>query len=78
MALTTGVSFAATPMAEVSERAAAIEALGWREVGRANPWVISFQKDVPEDAPDPEAEVRTVMADYWLTAGEIRNLLDRS
>jgi hypothetical protein len=77
MSLTAGVSFVRTPVAKVTERAAAIEALGWREVGRGDPWVVSFQKDVPEEDSDPSAELREAMGEFWVTADEIRELLNR-
>lgn len=78
MGFIVGVSFARTPVAEVSAKAAEIEALGWREIDRADPWSISFRKDVPEEDADPTAEVRAVMGDYWLDADETRALLDRT
>jgi hypothetical protein len=69
------VSFARTPLSEVTERAAAIEALGWRETGRGDPWIVSLRKDVPEEEPDPAAEVRGVMGERWVGADEIAELL---
>jgi hypothetical protein len=77
MSFTVGVSFARTPLAEVSEKVAAIEALGWHEISRGDPWAASFNKEVPEEANDPSAEVRAVMGDYWMTADEIRELVNR-
>src|SRR5262249_23534464 len=77
MSFTVGVSFAKTPLAEGSENAAALEALGWHETDRGDPWATSFSKDVPEQETDPAAEVRGVMGEYWLSADEIRELLDR-
>jgi hypothetical protein len=78
MSLTVSVSFARTPLAEVSAKAAELEALGWRELedGRGDPWAASFQKDVPEEDNDPEAEVRAVMGYAWVDADEIRALLE--
>ena len=73
----TGVSFARTPLEEVSSLARRIEALGWRETedGRGDPWAATFRKDFPEDERDPEAELREVMGDYWLDADAIKVLL---
>jgi hypothetical protein len=69
-----GVSFARTPLAEISAKANAIQELGWREDKRRDPWVVAYRKAIPEGQ-DPEAEIRSVMSDYWLTADEIRDLL---
>jgi hypothetical protein len=69
-----GVSFARTPLAEISAKANAIQELGWREDKRRDPWVVAYRKAIPERQ-DPEAEIRSVMSDYWLTADEIRDLL---
>lgn len=75
MSLTAAVSFARMPLAEVSAKVAEIEALGWVEVGRGDPWAVSFRKEVPEEQADPEADLREVMGEYWMTADEIRALL---
>jgi len=77
MSMTAGVSFAKTPAIEVSKKAGKIEKLGWREVGRGDPWVISYRKDVPMHTADPEAEIRDVMGEYWVTADEIGELLNQ-
>jgi hypothetical protein len=69
-----GVSFARTPVAEISAKADAIQELGWREDKRGDPWVVAYRKVLPEGE-DPEAEIRAVMGDYWLTADDIRDLL---
>ena len=69
-----GVSFARTPLAEISAKANAIQELGWREDKRGDPWVVAYRKTIPEGQ-DPEAEIRVVMGDYWLTADDIRDLL---
>ena len=68
------VSFARTPVAEISAKANAIQELGWTEEKRGDPWVVAYRKAIPEGQ-DPEAEIRSVMSDYWLTADEIRDLL---
>jgi hypothetical protein len=69
-----GVSFARTPVAEISAKANAIQELGWREDKRGDPWVVAYRKVISEGQ-DPEAEIRAVMGDYWLTADDIRDLL---
>jgi hypothetical protein len=69
-----GVSFARTPVAEISAKANAIQELGWREDKRGDPWVVAYRKVISEGQ-DPEAEIRAVMSDYWLTADDIRDLL---
>jgi hypothetical protein len=68
------VSFARTPVAEISAKANAIQELGWREDKRGDPWVVAYRKVIP-GGQDPEAEIRAVMGDYWLTADDIRDLL---
>jgi hypothetical protein len=69
-----GVSFARTPVAEISAKANAIQELGWREDKRGDPWVVAYRKVIPAGQ-DPEAEIRAVMSDYWLTAEDVRDLL---
>jgi hypothetical protein len=69
-----GVSFARTPVTEISAKANAIQELGWREDKRGDPWVVAYRKVISEGQ-DPEAEIRAVMGDYWLTADDIRDLL---
>jgi hypothetical protein len=78
MSVSVAVSFARTPLAEVSAKAAELEALGWHEVedGRGDPWAATFRKNVPEQDNDPAAEVRAVMADAWVDADEMRALLE--
>lgn len=47
--------------------------------GRGDPWAVAYRKDFPEEASDdPEAELRDVMGEYWVSADEIRVLLARS
>jgi len=77
MTLIAAVSFARTPLEEISAKVEQIKALGWRERedGRGDPWAASFTKDVPEGEPDPEAELRAVMGEYWLDADAIKALL---
>jgi hypothetical protein len=68
------VSFARTPLAEISAKGDAIQELGWREDKRGDPWIVAYRKAIPEGQ-DPEAEIRSVMGDYWLTNDDIRDLL---
>lgn len=78
MTLIAAVSFARTPLQELSAKVEQIKALGWRERedGRGDPWAASFAKDVSEDeARNGEAELRAVMGDYWLDADAIKELL---
>jgi hypothetical protein len=78
MPIHAAVSFARTPLEQISGKVAAIKALGWREREdvRGDPWAASFVKDFPEErAGDAERELREVMGDYWLDAAEIRSLL---
>jgi hypothetical protein len=61
------VSFAKTPLPEVSAKAAEIAALGWeeREDGRGDPWAAAYRRDFPEDnGADYEAELRDVMGGF--------------
>ena len=63
MTLIAAVSFARTPLEEISAKVEEIKALGWRERedGRGDPWAASFAKDVPEDeARNTEAELDRV------------------
>jgi hypothetical protein len=69
-----GVSFARTPVAEISAKANAIQELGWREDKRGDPWVVAYRKVIPEGQ-NAEAEIRAVMGDYWLSDDDIRDLL---
>ena len=77
MRLYAGVSFARTPLEEISTKVEQIKTLGWRERedGRGDPWAVSFYKDVPEGEGDPEPELREVMGEYWLDADAIKALL---
>jgi hypothetical protein len=77
VSISAAVSFARTPLHEISGRAQKIAALGWREDSRGDPWVVSFVKDFPENqAGDAEAELRAVMGGYWVDVDAIRDLLD--
>lgn len=77
MTLIAAVSFARTPLEEISAKVEQIKALGWRESedGRGDPWASSFVKDVPRDqASNADAELRAVMGDFWLDADAIKEL----
>jgi len=76
LSVTAAVSFALTPLHEISAKVDSIAELGWQEVGRGDPWAVSFQKQFPEAERDAEAELRRVMGEYWLTAKDIRDLLE--
>lgn len=68
------VSFAQTPLAEIGSKLEEILALGWKELDRGDPWAVVFRKHLPESVRDPEAELREVMGEYWMTADDIREL----
>ena len=42
------VSFQNTPLDLIAEKHREIEALGWREYGRADPWLVRYQRDFAE------------------------------
>ena len=68
MTLYAGVSFATTHLEEISAKDAEIRAAGWEPTGkRGDPWAATYEKQVPEDHPDPERELRLIMGDYGLT-----------
>lgn len=71
----TAVSFAKTPLGEISKKAEQIRALGWKEDRRGDPWAVTYRKWVPRGV-DAEAELRDVMGDYYLTPEDTRSLLD--
>jgi hypothetical protein len=72
------VSLARVPLREISRKVEQLEALGWREDRRGNPWAASFVKDFHEGEDSAaETEVRQVMGDYWVDAAETRALLGR-
>jgi hypothetical protein len=74
---TASVSFIKTPLNEISDKAREIAALGWEESSLGDPWAVAYTKDLPEGTTDPEAELRNVMRDYWVTAEEIKAILAR-
>ncbi len=66
------VSFERTPLLEVSVKAAAIDALGWREYARLpQRWIVRYEKVVAQaDAPRGD-ELEAVMGDYWVDPSDI-------
>ena len=49
---------------------------GWEPVdGKGEPWAILVGKTFSEHTPDPEAELREIMGDYWMTGKEIRGYI---
>ena len=66
------VSFQNTPLDLIAEKHREIEALGWREYGRADPWLVRYQRDFAEGEHHRgvDAELRRVMGDYWLSPDE--------
>lgn len=79
MSFTASVSFARTPLREIGEKVAQLEALGWHEHedGRGDPWAAAFVKQIAEgSAAQASAELQAVMGDYWIDAAGIRELLD--
>ena len=73
-----GVSFAKTPVDEVSAKHGEILALGLAESDRGDPWAVSYRKDIEDDQMrDPERELREVMGGYWVDAEGIRSPLDK-
>ena len=76
--LIASVSFARTPLDEISTRSEEIRALGWEEATgrRGDPWVVSYRKDFPRHQGEAsDVELQTVMGDYWLDREEIKELL---
>jgi hypothetical protein len=73
------VSFARTPLEEIGRKVEEIKALGWaeRDGRRGDPWVASFEKAM-SDAESAEAELRSVMGDYWLTPDDMQELLEQA
>jgi hypothetical protein len=73
-----GVSFARVPLREISSKIGQLEARGWREDRRGDPWTVFFVKDSGEqDAAAAEEEIREVMGNYWVDAAAMQALLGR-
>jgi hypothetical protein len=69
------VSFQNTPLGLIAEKQREIEALGWREYDRADPWLVRYEKDFAEEHHrGADAELRRVMGDYWLSPDETPSL----
>lgn len=66
------MSFAVTPLSEISAKVEEIAARGWEYRDRGDPWSAVFRKYLPESDKDPEAELREIMGDYWMSAEDIR------
>ena len=66
------VSFEKTPLLEISVKAAAIDALGWREYDRLpRRWIVKYEKvGAQVDAPRVD-ELEEVMGDYWVAPSDI-------
>jgi|KBSMisStaDraftv2_1062788.scaffolds.fasta_scaffold782056_2 hypothetical protein len=65
----TAVSFAETPLAEISAKATELEAHGWvfDEERKGDPWVVLLSKRFSGREPDlREAELRALMGTYWV------------
>jgi hypothetical protein len=72
------VSLARVPLREISQKVEELEALGWREDRRGDPWTASFVKEFPEgEESAAEAEVTGVMGNYWINATAARALLGK-
>lgn len=66
------VSFEETPLLEISVKAAAIEALGWREYDRLpHRWIVKYEKVVAHADSPPANELASVMGDYWVDPSDI-------
>src|SRR6476661_6744211 len=70
------VSFQNTPLDLIAEKQREIEALGWHEYDRADPWLVRYEKDFAEGEHHrgADAELRRVMGDYWLSPDETASL----
>ncbi len=66
------VSFEETPLLEISVKAAAIEALGWREYDRLpHRWIVKYEKVVAQADSPPADELESVMGGYWVDPSDI-------
>jgi hypothetical protein len=66
------VSFEETPLLEISVKAAAIEALGWREYDRLpHRWIVKYEKVVAHVDSPPADELESLMGDYWVDPSDI-------
>lgn len=63
------VSFAETPLAEISSKAAELASRGWifDEQRKGDPWLVLVSKHFSGSLPaDCESEIRDVMGNYWV------------
>jgi hypothetical protein len=66
------VSFENTPLLDISVKAAAIEALGWREYDRLHQrWIVKYEKVGARTNSHPHDELQGVMGDYWVDPSDI-------
>ncbi len=73
---TTTVSFYKVALLEIGPLANRIvEPAGNQVDGKGEPWAILVGKTFSEHTPDPEAELREIMGDYWMTGKEIRGYI---
>ena len=67
------VSFAETPLAEISTKAKALRSRGWvfDEERKGDPWLVLISKRFEGPVlDDGEAEIREVMGNYWVDLDE--------
>lgn len=63
------LSFAETPIAEISTKYAELASRGWNfdEQRRGDPWLVLVSKRFSAPPPDDyESELRTIMGNYWV------------
>ena len=62
------VSFAETPLAEISAKAAELASRGWvfDEQRKGDPWLVLLSKRFPAPPDDCETEIRAIMGNYWV------------
>jgi len=62
------VSFAETPLAEISTKAAELTSRGWvfDEQRKGDPWLVLLSKHFPTPPDDCETEIRDIMGNYWV------------
>jgi len=72
---TTAVSFATTPVSEVSSKHDAIVAAGLKDLDRGDPWSVMYRKEVGSRGDDEEREIREIMGYYWLDGDAMAELV---
>lgn len=61
------VSYARTPVDEISGLHARILGLGWEPTGnRGDPWIVTYSKSAENQGDVSKTELADVMGDYWL------------